>query len=297
MPPAARLHPVALLILLAAVLAAPASAELIGHLPDSAHVIYSDWTRQIDFNAYDPGGEVIGEVQLVVNPSTTTTFTLWAYNQEITGEINRTSTGGSSELVTYRIGDQIAGPYEASGGLFGILDLGPHTYKLRYGAGSDGSLRLWLQNYNRGMSWDNPVISINDVAYRVSVTSTDDVEVTITTAPSDDMHGAISEIWDLGNEGPIQFIAVLRGLFEGVYLIISLGWYVFKIAFIDNLLLFFGLFEAVGLAYATNKSRDIFQFYRRFADYNAKAFRAMVWLIEKMVTILTRIIDAINPIG
>lgn len=277
-------------------LAAPASAELIGHLPDSAHITYSDWTRSIDLNAYDPGGEVIGEVKLVVNPDTTSEFTLWAYNQVITGEINRTSTGASSELVTYRLGDQITGPYEASGGLFGLLNLGPHTYTLRYGAGSDGSLRLWLQSHQRARN-QNPVIDINDVAYRVSVTSTDDVEVTITTAPSDDMHGAISEIWDLGNEGPIQFIALLRGLFEGVYLVISLGWYVFKTVFIDNFALFFGLFEAVGLAYATNKSRDIFQFYRRFADYNAKAFRAMVWLIEKMVTILTRIIDAINPIG
>lgn len=276
---------------------APASAELIGHLPDSAHITYSDWTRSIDLNAYDPGGEVIGEVKLVVNPGTTTAFTLWAYNQEITGEINRTSTGASSELVTYRIGDQIAGPYEASGGLFGLLDLGPHTYSLRYGAGSDGSLRLWLQSYNRPMSQKNQVIDINDVAYRVSVTSTDDVEVTITTAPSDDMHGAISEIWDLGKEEPIQFIAVLRGLFEGVFLVVSLGWYVFKTVFIDNFLLFIGLFEAVGLAYAANKSRDIFQFYRRIVDYNAKVFRAMFWLIEKMVTIVTRIIDAINPLG
>ena len=84
---------------------------------------------------------------------------------------------------------------------------------------------------------------------------------------------------------------------EGVYLVISLGWYVFKTVFIDNLCFFFGLFEAVGFAYAANKSRDIFQFYRRIVDYNAKVFRAMVWLIEKMVTIITRIIDALNPIG
>lgn len=290
-----RLLPAVLLTLLLVV--SPASAELVGHLPDSAHVTYSGWTQYLDLNAYDPAGEVVGEVKFVVNPGTTVDFTLWAYNQEITGEINRTSTGPKSEIVTYRVGDRIAGPYEASGGLFGLMDLGPHTYTLRYGADSSGGLRLWLQNHNRAMSWENPVIDINDVAYRVSVASTNAVEVTITTAPSDDMHAAISEIWDLGKDWLIQFTIALRGIFEGVYLVISMGWYIFKTIFIDNFLLFCGLFEAVGLAYAANKSRDIFQFYRRIVDYNAKAFRAMVWIIEKMVTILTRIIDALNPIG
>ena len=50
MPPAARLHPVALLILLAAVLVAPAGAVTIVNLPDSITTAYDEWTRQIDFN-------------------------------------------------------------------------------------------------------------------------------------------------------------------------------------------------------------------------------------------------------
>jgi hypothetical protein len=57
-----------------------------------------------------------------------------------------------------------------------------------------------------------------------------------------------------------------------------------------------GLFEAVGLAYAANKSRDIFQFARKITEYNAKAINAMFWLIEKMITILTRVINALKPI-
>lgn len=293
MPPAARLHPVALLILLAAVLVAPASAVTIVNLPDSVTTAYDEWTRQIDFNAYDPAGAVIGELLITLNPDTTAEFTLYDYGGTVTGEINRTSTGPTSEIVTYRLGNQTAGPYEQSTWL-GIGSLGSQTYIIQYGVYDDGGRHLWMKQPAGKYSWTPLSSAITDIIYRVSVTSTQETRVAVSTVPIEDMNAAISERVE-GTPG--NLLALLWGLMEGVYLVISLGWYVFKTVFIDNLLLFFGLFEAVGLAYAANKSRDIFQFYRRIVDYNAKVFRAMVWLIEKMVTIITRIIDALNPIG
>ncbi len=293
MPPAARLHPVALLILLAAMLVAPAAAVSIVNLPDSVTTAYNEWTRQIDFNAYDPAGAVIGELHITLNPDTITEFTLYDYGGTVTGEINRTSTGPTSEIVTYRLGNQTAGPYEQSTWL-GIGSLGPQTYIIQYGVYDDGGRHLWMKQPAGKYSWTPLSSAITDIIYRVSVTSTQETRVAVSTVPIEDMNAAISERVE-GTPG--NLLALLWGLMEGVYLVISLGWYVFKTVFIDNLLLFFGLFEAVGLAYAANKSRDIFQFYRRIVDYNAKVFRAMVWLIEKMVTIITRIIDALNPIG
>jgi hypothetical protein len=293
MPPAARLHPVALLILLAAVLVAPASAVTIVNLPDSVTTAYAEWTRQIDFNAYDPGGAVIAEITLKAPPDSITQFSLYDYGQEITGEINRTTTGTNAEAVSYRLGDQTAGPYERTTWL-SIPALPDETFTLKYGVYEGGGRHLWMQPYMKGGSWDNLGYNITDIIYRVAVSSTQETRVTILTAPIEDLNAAF---FILEENTPGNLIAMLWGLLEGVYLVISLGWYVFKTVFIDNFLLFIGLFEAVGLAYAANKSRDIFQFYRRIVDYNAKAFRAMVWLIEKMVTILTRIIDALNPIG
>ena len=288
--------PLIALVLLAAALVAPASA-IIGYLPDETYTRYSDWTTHIDYNAYDPGGEVIGEVLIDVPPGTTVDFTFWAYNQEITGEINRTSNGPTSEIITYRIGDQTSGPHNSST-LFGLWALGDNRFSLRYGLDVETNiLSLWLQNHNKGVGWENPFYAVSDIAYRVQVDSSQDVMVTITTAESDDMHAAIAELEEVSNNGLIQFVGILRGLFEGVYLVISLGWYLFKTIFIDNLLLFAGLFEAVGMCYAANKSRDIFQFFRKVVEYNVAAIKAMYWLIEKMVTIITRIIDALNPLG
>ena len=77
---------------------------------------------------------------------------------------------------------------------------------------------------------------------------------------------------------------------------VALGWYVFKKIFVENFFLFAGLFEIIGLAYAANKSRDFFQFLKRVVDYNVKAVKAMYWLIEQIITILTRIINALKPI-
>lgn len=293
MPPAARLHPVALLILLAAVLVAPASAVTIVNLPDSVTTAYDEWTRQIDFNAYDPAGAVIGELLITLNPDTITEFTLYDYGGTVTGEINRTSTGPTSEIVTYRLGNQTAGPYEQSTWL-GLGSLGSQTYIIQYGVYDNGARHLWMKQPAGKSSWTPIACNITDIIYRVSVASTQETRIAVVTAPVEDMNTAINA-HVAGTPG--NLFALLWGLMEGVSLVISLGWYVFKTIFIDNFALFFGLFEAGGLAYAANKSRDIFQFYRKIVDYNAKAFRAMVWLMEKMITLLTRIISALNPIG
>lgn len=292
----------AALLLTAALLATPAAAELIGALPDGAHEVYAGWTSHIDLDAYNPNKEVIGEVLLRINPGTTVEFSLHTNNQEITGEINRTSTSPSSEIITYRIGDQVSGPHESST-LFGLWDLGENTYSVRYGAGSDGTLRVWLQNHNRGVGWQNPAYNISNVAYRFSAVASRDVYLSITTADAGAMNKKISEIWDLGDSGPLAFLAKARelgallwGLMEGVSLVISLGWYLFRKIFIENFLLFAALFEIVGMAYAANKSRDFFQFLRKVVDYNTKAIKGMYWLIERMVTILSRIINALIPL-
>ena len=178
MPPAARLHPVALLILLAAVLVAPASAVTIVNLPDSVTTAYNEWTRQIDFNAYDPAGAVIGELHLTLNPDTITEFTLYDYGGTVTGEINRTSTGPTSEIVTYRLGNQTAGPYEQSTWL-GLGSLGSQTYIIQYGVYDNGARHLWMKQPAGKYSWTPLSSAITDIIYRVSVTSTQETRVAV----------------------------------------------------------------------------------------------------------------------
>lgn len=280
-------------LLLAAMLVAPAAAVTIVNLPDSVTTAYNEWTRQIDFNAYDPAGAVIGELHITLNPDTTAEFLLYDYGTTITGEINRTSTGPTSEIVTYRLGDQTAGPYEQSTWL-GLGALGTQTYTIQYGVYDNGARHLWMKQPAGKSFWTPLAQNISDIIYRVSVTSTQETRVAVITVPIEDMNAAISE---RVSGTPGNLLALLWGLLEGVYLVISLGWYVFRKIFIENFLLFAGLFEVIGMAYAANKSRDIFQFFKKVVNYNVAAIKAMYWLIEKMVTIITRIINALNPLG
>lgn len=285
--------PLIALVLLAAVLVAPAAAVTIVNLPDSVTTAYNEWTRQIDFNAYDPGGAVIGELHISLNPDTITEFTLYDYGGTVTGEINRTSTGPTSEIVSYRIGDQTAGPYEQSTWL-GLGALGTQTYTIQYGVYDNGARHLWMKQPAGKSFWTPLAHNISDIIYRVSVTSTQETRIAVLTVPIEDMDAAISERVE-GTPG--NLLALLWGIIEGVYLVVALGWYIFKKIFVENFFLFAGLFEVIGMAYAANKSRDIFQFFKKVVNYNVAAIKAMYWLIEKMVTIITRIINALNPLG
>lgn len=285
--------PLITIMLLAAVLVAPAAAVSIVNLPDSTYTAYDEWTQYVDINLYDPGGAVIGELHISLNPDTTAEFTLYDYGTTITGEINRTSTGPTSEIVSYSVGDQTAGPYEQSTWL-GLGALGTQTYTIQYGVYDNGARHLWMKQPAGKSFWTPLAQNISDIIYRASVTSTQEVRVAIAAVPIEDMNVAINERVE-GTPG--NLLALLWGLLEGVYLVISLGWYVFRKIFIENFLLFAGLFEVIGMAYAANKSRDIFQFFKKVVNYNVAAIKAMYWLIEKMVTIITRIINALNPLG
>ena len=284
--------PLITIMLLAAVLVAPAAAVSIVNLPDSTYTAYDEWTQYVDINLYDPGGAVIGELLITLNPDTTAEFTLYDYGTTITGEINRTSTGPTSEIVSYRIGDQTAGPYEQSTWL-GLGALGTQTYTIQYGVYDNGARHLWMKQPAGKSFWTPLAYNISDIIYRASVTSTQEVRVAIAAVPIEDMNVAINERVE-GTPG--NLLALLWDIIEGVYLVVALGWYIFKKIFVENFFLFAGLFEIIGLAYAANKSRDFFQFLKRVVDYNVKAVKAMYWLIEQIITILTRIINALKPI-
>lgn len=282
----------AALLLTAALLATPAAAVTIVPLPGSVTTTYDEWTRYVDLDAYNPGGAAIAQISIVSLPGTVTEFTLYDYGGTITGEINRTKTGASSEIVSYRLGDQIAGPYERSTWL-PYTALPKETFTVQYGVYDDGSRHLWMTPGMKGGGWSCLGHNITNVIYRATVSATPDARVAIATAPWEDLNSAINQRVE---SSPVHLLALLWDSIEGVYLVVALGWYVFKKIFVENFYLFAGLFEIIGLAYAANKSRDFFQFLKRVVDYNVKAVKAMYWLIEQIITILTRIINALKPI-
>ncbi len=295
---------IALVLLAAALLATPAAAapppEMDWALPDflmpTLHVAFDEYTRAVDLNAYDPGQEAIGQIEIIAPPDSITTFSLYDYRNIITGEINRTTTGLNSEEVTYRIGDQVSGPTPRGTTLWGLIHgLPEEIFRIQYAGTNSGEryLRLGIMEMLGTVGPKGLVyVPVENVIYRASFSSSADTRVVIHTLPFSDLSQAIN------NEATraTSFTDTLKALYDGVVLVISLGWYIFKKIFLENFLLFAGLFEVIGMAYAANKSRDIFQFLKRVMDYNVKAVKAMYWLIEQMITILTRIINALKPL-
>jgi len=285
------------LVLLAALLVAPAAAVTIVDLPDGAITAYDEWTTYVDLNVYDPGGAVIGEISLEAPPDSLTEFTLYDYGGLITGEINRTPTGSNAEEVSYRLGDQEAGPYERTAWIPGTSLPDKELFTIKYGVYDDGKRHLWMQPWGKGGIWDNLGYNISNIIYRASFSSTRDTRVILVTAPADEMSDAINQRADTTGGNLISgFLDLLWGLVGGVYFTVSIGWYFFNTLFVKNFWLFLGLYEVLGLAYAANKSRDIFQFGKKIVQYNAAALKAMLWLIDAMIGIVTKIINALKPL-
>lgn len=306
MPPAARLHPVAPLILLAAVLVAPASAMelfddtwVLSPLKIEGTEMVTLEGANLDLNPYEGDKRCITGVVLKVPDGAQADITLYDYSQTITGSVNV-----SESLVTQDLYWSLGEDSFQRGTLKTPLQTGAKfhiqmwtTSAFNATAKTTGQTYVGLSDTLRG-NHGTAMVPLNAAISRLTVTATEPVTLIAYISPVSAFYDAANSQMSGADLGLIdEAKELLGGLAEGVYLVISLGWYVFKTVFIDNFLLFFGLFEAVGLAYAANKSRNIFQFYRKIVDYNAKVFRAMFWLIEKMVTLLTRIIDAINPIG
>jgi hypothetical protein len=297
-PPALPL----LLLAALALLAAPAAAEdALGNpsvvpLPDSIETAYNDYTRgPIDIDAYNPGRQAIAQIDISAPPGSVTRLNLYDQGRIIPAVINRTTTGDRDEIITYSLGDQTAGPYARN--LLWPLSLpDKEQFTIQYAVHNDYTRVIWMHPWQRA-GWSPLQTQLENVIYRATFEADEPTRLIVQTAPYDDATAAIDARADAdaGNAAG-GIVSLLLGLFDGIVLVVSLGWYLFATLFIDNFLLFLGLFEAVGLAYAANKSRDIFQFARKFTEYNAKAINAMFWLIEKMITILTRVINALKPI-
>lgn len=285
------------LMLLAALLVAPAAAVTIVDLPDTGETAYDEWTTHVDLNAYDPGGSVIGEISLEVPPNTLTEFTLYDYSGTITGEINRTTTAPNTEEVSYSLGDQTAGPYERTAWFPGASLPDKELFTIRYGVYDDGDRHLWMQPWGKGGSWDNLGYNISNVIYRAAFTATQETRISLITVPADSMNDAINQRADLTGGNMLSgFLDLMGQLFGGVFFTITIAWYCFTKLFLDNFWLFLGLYEIIGMAYAANKSKDFFQFMKKVVAYNAAALKAMIWLIDAMIGLLTKIVNALKPI-
>jgi len=299
--------PLIALAVLAAVLVAPAAAL---ELTDDVWVLSPlkiDGTEMVtlegvnlDLDAYGDGdGRCITAVTLQAPANAQADITLYDYSQTITGSLNVSETLISQDLY-WALGEDsfqrgaIKAPYQTGAEFY--LQMWT-TSAFNETAKTAGQTYVGLSDTRRG-NHGTAMVPLNAAVSRLTVTSSDPITLIVYTAPIASFYDAAHSQMSGGDVGFIdEAIEILFGVAEGVYLVVSLGWYLFRVIFIENLLLFAGLYEIIGMAYAANKSRDFFQFLRKVAEYNVSAIKAMYWLIEKIVTILQRIISALNPLG
>jgi phage-related protein len=87
-----------------------------------------------------------------------------------------------------------------------------------------------------------------------------------------------------------EMFLIFSKLYSLFYTFISL----FIFIFVDNFLLIFILFESFTLIYAS-LSRDILQFFSRFAKMHIELFNFVISIIRSIVTTISSIVQALKP--
>lgn len=146
------------------------------------------------------------------------------------------------------------------------------VYSAGYG-GFDNDLAVFYQVNN---------IAVNTI-YRVDISGPQTFTITIRHAPAESVsEGTGKNVLDVINEW-VQFAISLGSTLIG-FLVGSFYW--IKFIFVDNLLLTIALYFSVSMAVAATRSRDIFQFYRRFLGDQRKLFEFILYLWQALINLI-----------
>ena len=284
----------ALLAILAAPVVAVADLQMVGYdLADMDTFQATD--SYLDYNAYTDGN-LIAQLQIGVYPGTDCQITLYDSGQTIPAEINITADGTiypslgnqtipswGTSILSYPLGtsmDQIRHRFTFQTMTASIYSDDPSSKDLH--------LRMYADN---AMTRSATVPLINTI-YRIQIQANKPVEVTAWIAPEDDIYDQINARQE-GTAGFLEYLGEIAGSIIGV---VTLVWVIFKTVFIENFTLTVALYETIVMAYSFNKARDIFQAFSMLIRYNKAFLEFMVWILESIVSIITRIINAFKPI-
>ena len=287
------------LVLLALVLITPAAAGNFtnadtvntGYVSD----IYSESGTSIHYDL-SADGYAVTQLQITVyhRPSTTD-FTLYMLNGGThAGSITYSNlTYLSCDITLTLDGNNKYWTYYAPGGV-DVLN----TYLGTYATNSDtGELGILLaEEWISLTGIDNYVFSPDPqvATYPISaidISASEEVKATITYAKIDTVQKNIKNddlsIWEwIG-----QLFSFVSSIGEILFSVIA----AFKFIVIDHWFALIVLYESVTAAYAASQSRDIFSFVRKFFRYNKALFEVILGLINVIINIFHKLIDALKP--
>ncbi len=155
---------------------------------------------------------------------------------------------------------------------------------------SDNSTGIIVYNAGYG-SFDNDLavfMSVPNIAgnliYRVDLVSDAPFDVDISYGTASEVASSVSKgILDIAWEW-MNFAIGIAGTLKD-FLFATFYW--IKFIFVDNLLITVALYFSISMAVAATKSRDIFQFYRRFLSDQRKFFEFILGLWQTLINIIS----------
>lgn len=260
-------------------------------------------STDLSFNAVGYNEKVISQIRFTLSPSQSMEFTLSQGSGTIPGNISFTHEG-LNDIVTINIGDQHFSrsslslmPGERSFYLFpGIKTV---EYVPGIGIETDAIYGPFLPvpNILGSPIYALDLSSVDPVGVRIGLVPNDYYAQVGGQAADENTGGFFSQIAKkidnlLGISIFDPFVSTVGALIPIVLSI--LVW--FKVIFVDHFFFTVATYEMIILALAANKSRDIFQFFKKAWQYNQKLIEFLIWIVEKIIQIFTRVIATVRSL-
>lgn len=249
----------------------------------------------IDYNAYDTIGHIIGQVDIYAPAGSNVSVTLYDSGQTvlanasvsdnlvISGAIgNQTlESGGGANWLSYPIGQDLSSltrimHFDYLTSTIYSDDTSSKTVYLRYQTWSSSS----------GTVVGSASMPLNNIIYRVVISSDKDVRVKIWHDTTASIYGQISD----QQKATGSFFDLIWGALSSLYWITYLGYTIFTKIFIENFVVVLTLYETMVAAVAYGKSRDIWTAHRKFIRYNVALFEFMYKALVGFVNIINGVL-------
>lgn len=244
----------------------------------------------LDFNPYEVERCIVAVV-FKIPAHSEVDFTLYDYGQIIPGHLNvsddlfsrvfRWSIGNEScEFGRLKILNQV-------GGAFYIRTWTDSIYKDQ----PTGQTWVGLSEYFRGPT-GVAYAPLNSAISRISLIASEPVEMKVYTVPVATYYDAVIE----QSKQVIGFTDGLISIGAGAMGVITFAWGLFSRIFIENFYALIALYVSITGAVAVCTKRDIFKALELWINYQVKLLEFMLQIVDWIIAIITRIINALKPI-
>jgi len=293
------------LLLLAVLVAAPAAAAILPEYQaidpvsmENVAVVQLEGVTTLDISPYETGQCII-QVVFETPPDSQVDFTLYAGQQTITGSMNVSDDESISRVFGWSLGEESFLKERLR-----VLNQVGGEYQIRvwtdsiYREDRSGQMYAGLSEFVRGPT-GIAYAPLNTAISRITVTASEPIDVDISTIPTEQFYKAYAD--------QVETISLVDYLFKtigGLLVInpaeaiesISFTWMFFSQIFIKNFYALIALYVTITGAVAVCTKRDIFKALEEWIGYQVSLLKFMLEVGDTIISVFTRIINALKPL-